>query len=196
MRMAAILAGGQARRLGGRDKSQMLVGGRTILARQLDVLREVADRIVIVSNDPSRYANTGVPAVADVLPGTGSLGGIYTALTVATGRVLVMACDMPFLTASFLALLWDAGGQADIAVPRAEDGYHPLCACYAQACVAPLRRRLEAGTLKVVDLLNDVRVREIGPAEIAAFDPDGLLLLNVNTPGDLARAERGRLERP
>ena len=47
----------------------------------------------------------------------------------------------------------------------------------------------------MVDLLADVRVRELGPDEIATFDPDGLLLLNVNTADDLVRADRAARER-
>jgi molybdopterin-guanine dinucleotide biosynthesis protein A len=190
MQTAAILAGGRARRLGGRDKSRLVVGGRTILAHQLEVLRRVVPRVVIVANAPERFAGAGVPVLADAVPGGGSLGGIYTALADAGGPVLVVACDLPFVTAPFLARVIEAGREADIAIPRGRDGYHPLCAHYGPACVGPLRRRLEQGALKVVDLLADVRVRELGPEEIAPFDRDGLLLLNVNTADDLARARR------
>ena len=190
MQTAAILAGGRARRLGGRDKSRLVIGGRTILARQFDVLQRVVTRIVIVANAPEQYADAGVPVLPDAVPGTGSLGGIYTALADAQGPVLILACDMPFVTAPFLARVIEAGREADIAIPRGHDGYQPLCANYAPACAGPLLRRIEQGALKVVDLLADVRVRELGPDEIAPFDPDGLLLLNVNTADDVARAER------
>jgi len=195
MQTAAILAGGRARRLGGRDKSRILIGGRTILARQLDVLQQVVPRIVIIANAPEQFADAGVPVLPDAVPGSGSLGGIYTALADAGGPVLVLAGDMPFVTAPFLARVIEAGQEADIAIPRGDDGYQPLCANYAPACAGPLRRRIERGALKVVDLLADVRVRELGPDEIAPFDPDGLLLLNVNTPDDVVRAERAARKR-
>jgi molybdopterin-guanine dinucleotide biosynthesis protein A len=190
MRTAAILAGGRARRLDGRDKSRLVIGGLTILQRQIDLLRGVADRVIIVTNDPERFADAGVPVLADAVPGSGSLGGIYTAVIAAAGPVLVLACDMPFVTAPFLAHVMAAGRDADIAVPRTLDGYHPLCANYAPACAGPLLRRIGHGALKATGILADVRVREIGPAEIAPFDQDGLLLFNLNTPDDLARAER------
>ena len=189
MQSAAILAGGRARRLGGRDKSRVVVGGRTILERQIEILRRLVPRVVIVANDLESFADAGVPVLPDAVPGCGSLGGIYTALTAAGGPVLVLACDLPFVTEAFLARVIDAGRDADVAIPRGPDGYQPLCANYGPACAEPLRRRLEQGALKVVDLLADVRVRELGPEEIAPFDPDGLLLLNVNTAADVARAE-------
>ena len=196
MQTAAILAGGRARRLGGVDKGRLLVGGRTILHRQIDLLRGLVDRVVVVTSEPDRYADLGVTVVPDAIPGSGSLGGIYTAIRAAGTPVLVLACDMPFLTAPFLARVLEAGQDVDVALPRGPDGYHPLCACYAPACADHIRRRIEAGALKVLDLLTDVRVRELGPGDIEAFDPDGLLLLNINTPDDLARAQRaapGRL---
>ena len=195
MQTAAILAGGRARRFGGRDKSRLVIGGRTILERQLDVLQRLVPRIVIVANEPERFADAGVPVVADAVPGCGSLGGIFTAVAGAPGPVLVLACDMPFVTGPFLSRLIEAGREADITIPRGRDGYQPLCANYAPACAGPLRKRLEQRALKVVDLLADVRVRELGPDEIAPFDPDGLLLLNVNTADDLARAQRADAER-
>jgi molybdopterin-guanine dinucleotide biosynthesis protein A len=190
MQTAAILAGGRARRLGGRDKSQLVVGGRTILERQIDVLLGLVPRVVIVTADPDRFAGARVPVMADARPGCGSLGGIYTAIASAAGPVLVLACDMPFVTGPFLARVLAAGLEADVAIPRTADGYHPLCASYGPACADPVLRRLERRALKVLDLLPEVRVREIGPDEIAAYDPDGLLLLNVNTADDLARARR------
>lgn len=195
MQTAAILAGGRGRRLGGRDKSRLVIGGRTILARQLDVLQRLVPRVVIVANTPEAFADAGVPVLRDAVPGAGSLGGVYTAIAEAGGPVLVLACDMPFVTEPFLARLIEAGQEADVAIPRGRDGYQPLCANYGPACAGPLRRRIEQGALQVIGLLADVRVRELGPDEIASFDPDGLLLLNVNTDDDLARAERAAGER-
>lgn len=185
---AAILAGGHARRFGGLDKGQLDVGGVAILDRVIDALAGVVDRVVLVTSPGRPVTRPGIETITDILPDRGSLGGIYTALTAAGGPVLVVACDLPFLTGPFLAHVLGAIEGADVAVPRSEDGYHPLCACYAQACAAPIRRRLDAGLLKVVDALQGLRVREIGPDELRAFDPGRRLLLNVNTPEDLSRA--------
>ena len=186
---AAILAGGRARRLGGLDKSALAVGDRTILDRQLAVLRGLTPHLLIVANDEHRYRDTSVPVVADRIAGAGSLGGLYTALVEApTEQVLVIACDMPFLNAPFLARLAAIGAGVDAAVPRDARGWHPLCASYNRRVAGRLHDRIEAGALKVSDALADLTVREIGPDELAPFDPDGRLLLNINTPDDYARA--------
>ena len=189
MLTAVILAGGQARRLGGIDKSALLVRGMSILDRQLGVLRSLTPHILIVASDEHRYREAGVPVVRDCIRGAGSLGGLYTALVEApTDQLVVMGCDMPFLTAPFLARLAALGAGADAAMPRDARGLHPLCAAWGRRAAPHLRARIDEGRLRIVDALDGLDVREMDPGELARFDPDGTLLLNVNTPDDYARA--------
>lgn len=192
MTAAAILAGGRATRFGGRDKSALTIGTTQFLDRQIAALKQTADDVLIVTNQPDRYASRGVRVVVDAIHGGGALGGIYTALVAsAAPQVLVVACDLPFLTPAFLAHLARAGRDADIAIPRTEAGYEPLCASYARTCLAPIKARLDQGQLKVADLVEaGLRVRELGPAELARFDPDAALFFNVNTPDDYDLAVR------
>ncbi len=185
---AAILGGGEARRLGGRDKSTLLVGGRTILDRQLSVLGDLGVPVLLVGVE-RRPGTHGVTQVPDRLPGHGALGGLYTALVASqTDHVVVIACDMPFLTASFLAHLAAVPDAVDAVVPRAADGLHPLCSRYHRRAAPVILRHLEAGRLRVGEALSKLTVREIGPEELAPFDPGGTLLFNVNTPDDYQRA--------
>jgi molybdopterin-guanine dinucleotide biosynthesis protein A len=186
---AAILAGGQARRLGGIDKSALVVGARSILDRQLTLLGGLTRHLLIVTNDRSRVQPVGVPVVVDRIGGAGALGGLYTALVEApTEQVLVIGCDMPFLTAPFLQFLVERGRNMDAAIPRDEHGRHPLCASYARRTAPHFHVRIKAGDLRIGEALMDLTVREVGPDDLAPFDPDGRLLLNVNTPEDYRRA--------
>jgi molybdopterin-guanine dinucleotide biosynthesis protein A len=186
---AAILAGGQARRLGGVDKGALTVGTRSILERQLSLLRRLTPHILVVTSDRSRAPAAGVSVVTDRIAGAGSLGGLYTALMEApTEQVLVIACDMPFLTAPFLTRLVACGADVEVALPRDARGRHPLCASYARRIAGRLEARIERGDLRVGDAIRDLQIRELGPDELAPFDRDGLLLLNVNTPEDYATA--------
>lgn len=188
----AILAGGRATRFHGRDKSALTIGAGRFLDRQIAALTPVADPVLIVTSQPTRYRSLGVRVVADAIEGAGALGGVYTALAASPApRVIVVACDMPFLTTAFLTHLARAGHDVDIAIPRTGAGYEPLCASYARTCLEPIRARLDRGRLKVVDLIRaGLRVRELDPAELAPFDPDGTLFLNVNTPDDYHAAVR------
>ena len=186
---AAILAGGQARRLGGIDKSALVVGARSILDRQLTLLGGLTRHLLIVTSDRSRVQPVGVPVVVDRIGGAGALGGLYTALVEApTEQVLIIGCDMPFLTAPFLRYLAERGRDADVVVPRNSYGRHPLCASYVRRTAPYFQARIQAGDLRIGEALMDLTVHEIGPGDLAPFDPDGRLLLNVNTPEDYQRA--------
>jgi molybdopterin-guanine dinucleotide biosynthesis protein A len=192
----AILAGGRARRMGGADKALIEIGGTRIIHRQLAALYPVADDIRIVANDPSRYGDLGVRVIGDALPEAGPLGGIYSALLdAAHDRVVVVACDLPFVTRAFLERLAGESREhpdADAVVPRSARGMEPLCAVYATRCAAAARARIDRGALRVAGLLEDIRVRELGPDALAPYD-DGSLFENVNTPHDHERA-RGLVE--
>ena len=189
MRTAAIIAGGRAQRRGGLDKSNLVFGGRRIIDRQLSVLGHVAEHILIVSNDHYAFRASGLQVCADLIQGAGPLSGLYTALVRSpTARTIVVACDLPFLTVSLLRHLAARARGADAAIPRTATGTEPLCAVYDRACVEPIRARLERGELRVSALGDAIRVTDIGPSEVAPFDPAGTLFFNVNTPDDYTRA--------
>ena len=182
---AAILAGGQARRFGRRDKGALLVDGRPILDRQIAELSQVAADILIVGGLHVHRSLSPARLIADRVPGCGPLGGLHAALSEATGdAVIVIACDMPYVSAPFLAHLLALTTGADAVVPRTERGYHPLCAAYTRACLAPAAARLADRRLKLIDLFEDVRVRVVTAEEIDAFGSHDRLLANVNTPGE------------
>ncbi len=126
--------------------------------------------------------------VRDAFPDHGALGGIYTAIVTSPHeRTLVVACDMPFLNRALLEYM--AGIDADLVIPRTSRGYEPLCAVYSRACAPPILERLRRGELEASRLPEGVRVAEVGPETLAAYDPDGLLFVNVNTPHDYERAK-------
>jgi molybdopterin-guanine dinucleotide biosynthesis protein A len=192
---AAILAGGRARRFGGADKASLVVGPARIIDRQLAALAAVTRDVRIVTSDPSRYGGIGVRTIPDAIAGVGPLGGIYTALLdAAHERVLVLACDLPFVTAAVLQRLV-AESQAeeiDAVVPRSARGLEPLCALYRTRCAGAAKELIEAGVLPAARLLDRVRTRVLGPEVLAPYD-DGSLFENVNTPHDHERA-RGWVE--
>ena len=181
----------------GLDKSALDVDGLPILERQLAVLRQLSDDLMIVTRagaprdreDPP-FARPGLRIVSDEISDAGPLGGIHAALVHAKAPVtLVVACDMPFLSLEFLRHLAARVEGMDVAVPRTTDGYHPLCAAYAQTARPFVERQLARGVLKVSALFSmDLRVAELGPDELAGFDPEGRMLSNVNTPHDYRQA--------
>jgi len=188
---AAILAGGRARRFGGADKASLPVGRARIIDRQLAALSGVADDIRIVANDAERYAGLGVRVIGDAVADAGPLGGIYSALLDARhDGVIVLACDLPFVTGALLerlAIEHGTGEPVDAVVPRSARGLEPLCAVYDRRAAAAVRARIDRGQLQVAGLLNDLKIRVLDQDTLARYDA-GALFENVNTPHDHDRA--------
>jgi molybdopterin-guanine dinucleotide biosynthesis protein A len=190
---AAILAGGKARRFGGRDKSRLVIEGRSIIVRQMEVLQRIAHDIFIVGPHADLYADLGPPVYADLLPGCGALGGLYTALEVAReDLVLTVACDLPFLDAGLLHRLVERSAGHDgawVATPR---GPEPVLACYRRDARARVLVQLRRGALKAAALGGTLDLAAVTAEDITEFGPIDRLLANVNTPEDFARIESSR----
>jgi molybdopterin-guanine dinucleotide biosynthesis protein A len=187
---AAIVAGGRARRFGGRDKSRLLVDGRAIIVRQVEVLRRIAGTVTVVANDRGRFADLDLPVEPDLIPDAGALGGVYTALArAAADRVVVVAGDMPFLDEQVLRRLIALAADADGAWVRTARGVEPLLACYRRHAAPAMRRELEAGRLRAGDIGRALAMASLDETELARFGPVDRLLLNVNAPEDYERAQ-------
>ena len=179
---AAILIGGRATRFDGRDKSSLVVEGRTILSRQLAALADMTSDVMLVGGMAPAAAPASVRHVADIMPGCGPLSGIHAALSAARGdATLMLACDMPFVSTPLLRHLVSLADHADIVVPQTERGYHPLCAVYSRACLEPAARRLARGEFTLAALFDEMRVRVVTADALGAFGDPDRLLANVNT---------------
>ncbi|MEX2224740.1 MAG: molybdenum cofactor guanylyltransferase [Candidatus Rokuibacteriota bacterium] len=192
MRITGVIqAGGRSTRMGGRPKALLELGGRRIIDRVADVVGQVADEVLIVTNTPELYASLGLPMVPDAFPDHGSLGGIYTGLRAAPGdAAFTVACDMPFLTPEVARLVTDRAGEADVVAPRVGEQWETLHACYAKACLAPIEARLRAGRLKIIGFYDEVRVLAIAEGEVARYRTPEIAFMNVNTPEDLEVARQ------
>jgi len=186
----AIQAGGRSSRMG-RDKGLVELAGKPLVQHVIDRLGDLAGEIILTTNQPQDYAAFGLPTASDLKPGAGALDGLLTALEAAGGDpVLIVACDMPFASRPLAAHLLALSRDADAIVPRPGGEYEPLFAVYRRSCAASIRRALDAGQRRVISFFPDVRLRVVEAAEAQAVDPDPWCFFNVNTPADLAEAER------
>ena len=96
-----VLTGGRSSRMG-RDKALLPIEGSVLVERTAEQVRIAAGSVTLIGA-PERYAHLGLPVVPDLIEDCGPIGGLYTALKI--GRAdwnLLVACDMPALTAEFL----------------------------------------------------------------------------------------------
>jgi molybdenum cofactor guanylyltransferase len=189
-----VLAGGASSRMGS-DKALLSIAGQPLVMRTARLVKSVAGETTVVGN-PEAYRRLGLHAVSDDWPSAGPLGGIATALGLSKAPWnLVVACDLPYLTKGWLNYVVARAltSQADAVVPISARGPEPLCAIYHKRCEAAIRVELERGTRKVTDALQALLVEMIAPLEWKAFDSDGLLFKNMNSPEDYDEA-RARLD--
>lgn len=193
-----VQAGGESRRMG-QNKALLSFLGQPLIARVIERVRGLADEALITSNTPEEMRFLNLPVFEDVLPGSGALGGLYTALLAARHPlVMVVACDMPLIRAELLAeqarLLQVEG--ADVVIPVSAEGWEPLHAVYRrETCLPAVKAALDAGQRRMISWFDAVKVRRMEPEETRRLDPQGRSFLNVNTPEEftaveaLARAE-------
>jgi molybdopterin-guanine dinucleotide biosynthesis protein A len=180
---AFILAGGQSRRMG-TDKSQLRLENQTFTERVAETLEQVSDAIILVG---ARHEHAKYKSVADVYPGWGALGGLHAALAACESKwAIVVACDLPFVTAglfNYLALLRE---NCDAVVPLQPDQRpQPLAALYR---IEPCRQRaaelIESGRRRPLDLLELVNTRWVPFNELRNLDQAEKFFVNINTPDD------------
>ena len=194
--LGLVLAGGQARRMGGGDKALLKIGGTTILARVLDRLSPQCASIVLNANgDPARFAFTGLPVVADSVPDfAGPLAGILAGLDWAAAHapdaayIASVPGDCPFLPRDLLSKLHAAriANGAPLACARSGDWRHPVVGLWPVALRGDLRRALVDEGLHKIEMWTARHGVAIAEWPDRPVDP----FFNVNTPEDAAQAER------
>ena len=191
----AVLAGGAASRFDGQPKGLEQVGGTRILDRVIHAVKEATGNVpLLIANaeDASEW-RPDLQVMRDAMRDCGSLGGIYTALSAGEGPVLVVAWDMPFVSADLLKALIKRSGSFDAFLPESrgdeEVSLEPLCAVYGPACLAPIRDRLVDEDFRAQGFLDAVKLGKLSCEEVQDFGDPGTLFFNVNTPDDLKQAE-------
>ena len=188
-----ILAGGKSSRMG-EDKAFLELGGRTLLARALELAGAVGGSVCIVGG-AEKYTSFS-PVVEDIYPGRGPLAGIHAALArTCTDLNLIMAVDLPLLQSCFLNFLISQAIEttALVVVPRAGGGLQPLCAVYHRSFAEVAERSLRAGKNKIDLLFAEVETRVIEPEELAQNGFSSEIFRNLNTRRDW---EEARLQVP
>ena len=183
-----VVAGGRSSRMG-RDKALLPWEGTDLLGHALARLAAVTVDVRILCGPEPRYLDRGVPAIIDVVPDAGPLGGVLTGLEAAAPRGgLFLAVDLPLVPVPLVRRLVEESTGWDAVVPHSPRGREPLCAFYGPACLEPIRRCVALADFRMTAFWPGLRVREITPREILPFGDPGTLFFNLNSRGDLPAA--------
>ena len=187
---AVILAGGESSRMG-RDKAWLETDGQTLIAAAVEKARRAgAGEVFISGRSGEDYSALQCPVLLDLEPGCGPLGGIERALHVCTAPLLlVLAVDMPYMTAEFLQRMASRCDRETGAVPKLKGRLEPLAAIYPRRCHEIAFNSIAKSHHAVRDFAeacrknNAVRITAVRPADESCF-------ANWNTPADAALASR------
>jgi molybdopterin-guanine dinucleotide biosynthesis protein A len=183
----ALVAGGQATRLGGVAKGLLRVGGEAIAGRTVRLFADLFAASLVVANEPGPYAGLGAPVISDAVPGKGAPGGLHAALAASrTGWVFTAGCDMPFLSRG--PIEWLAARRSAPAVAVIWRGrLEPLHAFWSRECLPLVERMIRSGDPSMWKIATACGARFVGEAEWREVDPDGRAFENANTPEDVVR---------
>ncbi len=187
-----ILAGGKSIRFG-HDKILEKINNTSLLDQVISQVEKISKDIIIVTANERAFTQLAdrknIRIVNDIIPGMGSLGGIYTGLVESkTHYNLVVAADMPFLNGSLLRYMINVAEGYDFTLPHVNNWYEPLHAIYSKNCTGPAKAMFDQGKKVIVELFKYVKVRYVEAEEIDRFDPQHLSFFNINTPQDMERA--------
>ena len=175
----AVLAGGASRRMG-TDKAFIEIGGTTLLQGAASALQDAgATSVIVVGGDAERVRRLGLRHIADAWPSAGPLGGIITALrNTSAETVAVLACDLTRPSASAIAGVRQALGDADVAVPVINGQAEWLHAVWRRTALQQLERSFTAGERAPKRAVGELRVQQF-------LDGDPLSFHDADCPGDL-----------
>ncbi|MDV0442285.1 molybdenum cofactor guanylyltransferase [Methanorbis furvi] len=187
-RSAMILAGGEAKRVNGREKYFFFYKGCSFISRLVMTFTGIADEILIVAKSEEQakqFDGLPVRCTWDKLRGLGPIGGISSGIEEVKGEfVFIAACDMPTIHRSIVTYLFDHIGEYDAIIPEWENtDIEPLHAVYR---VSALRQYLaHHESLSLRDMVNSLHTLRVSSEELRRFDPNLETFQNINTLDEL-----------
>lgn len=170
----------------GREKALIEFRGEPLIARTAGILRPIFSQIVVVTASPAVANAANLPAITDIFPGRGPVGGLHAAALHFGQPFFAVACDMPFLNAAFIRHLCGQLDGFEAVVPRSLHGLEPLHAVYAPSCAALFEGFLRGETTPPLRrMVEKLDARFLCVEEAQSFDPTLSCFQNWNAPDDV-----------
>jgi molybdopterin-guanine dinucleotide biosynthesis protein A len=195
--LGIVLAGGDARRMGGVDKCLLEIGGQTILALIIARLSLQVEKLALNANgDPARFARFKLAVVPDLisLQGEGPLAGVLTGLqwleAQGADALLSVPGDTPFLPRALVSTLAEAMERQNTicAFASSQGQPHPVIALWTLPCKALIETALRNGERKVRSVLQ-----KLGAVNVAFDNAGDMSFHGANTPDELEALRGAKL---
>lgn len=188
-----VLAGGRSSRFGA-NKALADWRGTTMIEAVVNSLLKVVASVIVVTKNESELAflnSDRVSITLDLCRDEHPMGGLFTALRdLKTGHAFVAACDMPFVRPELIEALWRSRADYDAVIPVWKNVRQPLCGVYTRGCAGMIRSAIDADSLRITRLFDDLRTRFMLESEVLGVDPLGLSFMDIDTQEDYERAKR------
>ena len=177
----------------GKDKALMPFLGEPLIIRLVKKFSDLADELLVISNDPEEYQFLDLPLYPDIIPERGALGGLYTALEIASGTAVgLIACDMPFASPDLIdgcrKILHQ--NRADAVIPTDEGGFQPLHAVYRrETCLPKVKTALDQDRWRMISWHEHAEIIYLPPQKSRQLSGTSHTFLNLNTPEEYRNAE-------
>jgi len=189
-RTAIILAGGKSSRMG-TNKALLKIAGQTVIERTANELKKITDQLLIVTNTFEDYEFLQLPMVEDEWKGKGPLAGIHAGLNASNSEHnLIVACDMPFISATLGEYLLNDLNDYQAVIPRLYGQLHPLFGAYRKEVYKEVANALENDRLRIRQFLDEIQVKIVTEE---GLKHDNLILkdtdvFNMNDPKEYEKA--------
>lgn len=193
---AAILCGGKSSRMGF-DKSEVKVNGKLLIEIIAEKLEQVFENIILISNDKVKFKNIKYKVVEDIIPDSGPMGGIYTALKHSSSKfTFITACDMPVINVPYLKYMEELiKSQGLKGVASYNSGYvEPLHAFYSKEMLSSFKSALSENNYKLLNVMNNCNMYYVKDEKVREFSKDMNIFTNLNYKTDLIYLENAITE--
>ncbi|MBZ9728377.1 molybdenum cofactor guanylyltransferase [Salegentibacter sp. JZCK2] len=182
---AFVLAGGKSSRMG-RDKGLVRLNEQPMILHVLKELQILGISTKIIANNPA-YKKFMLPVYSDVIPKKGPMGGLLTAMENTKAKmVILLACDMPFVTAGAIELLLENANNRQIIASVYNQKINPLFSIYPVILKENIKKSIAVRELKMTDfILKNEHV-------LLPFqnESSGKIFKNINTEKERKEAEK------
>lgn len=159
---ALILAGGKSLRMG-RDKALLSIRGTTLIEHLISQIDDLFEEILVCAASREKYGHLNLRIIADEAPIGGPLVGILSGLRAArTEACFVLSCDIPYVDRQFLLRIISRASQADLVIPRYDNGnFEPLLGIYSKRAIPVIERQITSGRMKIADIYPECRTEYV-----------------------------------